>query len=278
LVAKLPDDSIHKHKQTDRQINMTTNCKNCNHNFEGNFCNNCGQTSNTHEINFKSIAHEIQHSIFHVDKGILYTTKKLFQSPGQTIREYLNGKRVKHFKPFAYIFILSTIYALLTRLSHKSTFLTDFLYGFNESTTDKKSKIDLGLVGEFVQWMSNHYAYTTLLVIPIISFASYLCFIKTKYNYFQHLILNSFIAGQRTVVFLLIPPITYFITDKSINETIDTLKVYLGIGLTFWVYYQFFNSIKPIKRIFWTVLTYISMLVLILLLIVVIALIHKILR
>ncbi len=82
---------------------MTTKCKNCNHDLKGNFCNNCGQTKETHEINFKSILHEIQHSIFHIDKGILYTTKELFIRPGLTIREYLHGKRVKHFKPFAYI-------------------------------------------------------------------------------------------------------------------------------------------------------------------------------
>lgn len=69
---------------------MITTCKNCNHNFKGNFCNNCGQTANTHEINFTSILHEIQHGIFHIDKGILYTSKELFRRPGHTIREYLD--------------------------------------------------------------------------------------------------------------------------------------------------------------------------------------------
>lgn len=257
---------------------MTTTCKNCNHSFEGNFCNNCGQTVNTHEINFKSIVHEIQHSIFHIDKGILYTTKELFLKPGQTIKEYLEGKRVKHFKPFAYIFILSTIYALLTKLSHKSTFLSDAFEGFYNGSTEGKLESDLGLFGEILLWMSSHYAYTTLLIIPIISFASYLCFYRTKYNYFQHLILNSFVAGQRTVVFLMILPFTYFITDKGINGTIDTIKAYLGICLTFWVYYQFFNSTKPIKRVFLTILTYFLMIVLIGLLVVMIGLIQKIWR
>jgi hypothetical protein len=257
---------------------MKTTCKNCKNSFEGNFCNNCGQTSKTHEINFKSILHEIQHSIFHIDKGILFTTKELFQRPGQTIKEYLEGKRVKHFKPFAYIFILSTIYALLTKLSHKSTFLSDALEGFNNGLTGGKSESDFGLLGDLLLWMSNHYAYTTLLIIPIISFASYLCFSRTKYNYFQHLILNSFIAGQRTVVFLIILPFTYFITDKDINGTIDTIKAYLGICLTFWVYYQFFNSTKPFKRIFLTILTYFGMVVLIVVLTVIIGLIQKIWR
>ena len=257
---------------------MTTICKNCNHNFEGNFCNNCGQTINTHEINFKSVLHEIQHSIFHIDKGILYTTKELFQKPGQTIREYLNGKRVKHFKPFAYIFILSTIYAVLLKLTKKSSFLTQFLEGFNIGTTDDKSINDLDKVGEAVLWMANHYAYSTLLILPIFSFASYLCFFKTQYNYFQHLILNSFVAGQRTVIYLIILPLTYFITDKGTNETIDTMKVYLGVCLTIWTYYKFFNSTKPIKRVLLTILTYLTMVTLIVILILIIALTTKIRR
>lgn len=257
---------------------MTTTCKNCNHTYEGNFCNNCGQTVNTHEINFKSIVHEIQHSIFHIDKGILYTTKELFLKPGQTIKEYLEGKRVKHFKPFAYIFILSTIYVLLTKMLHKSTFLNSALEGVYDGMTNDKANSKIDFFINLIQWMADHYAYSTLLFIPFFSLASYISFKRTKYNYFQHLILNSFVAGQRTVVFLIILPFTYFITDKGINGTIDTIKAYLGICLTFWVYYQFFNSTKPIKRVFLTILTYFLMIVLIGLFVVMIGLIQKIWR
>ena len=106
---------------------MTTHCKNCNHHLKGNFCSNCGQSANTHDINFGSIVHEIQHSVFHIDKGILYTTQQLFIRPGHTIREYIEGKRVKHFKPVAYILILSAIYTLIANVTHKTAYLENFL-------------------------------------------------------------------------------------------------------------------------------------------------------
>jgi Protein of unknown function (DUF3667) len=253
---------------------MTITCKNCNHNFKGKFCNQCGQTINTHEINFKSILHEVQHGILHIDKGILFTTKELFTRPGHTIREYLNGKRVKHFKPFAYIVILSTIYALLTRFSHKTTFLEEIFFGMTTGAKEK-SKDNLNLFIDLFKWMANHYAYATLLIIPIISLASYLSFYKTKYNYFQHLILNSFVAGQRTVLFLLILPVVYFITDKEILIVIDDFKIVLGILLTFWTYYQFFSSTKPVKRIALTILTYFLIAVIFLTLITLIIVISK---
>ncbi|MCB0645480.1 MAG: DUF3667 domain-containing protein [Saprospiraceae bacterium] len=255
---------------------MTTICKNCASSFEGKFCNQCGQAADTPEINFRSVAQELQHTILQIDKGLLYTTRELLLRPGKTIRGYLEGKRVQHIKPFAYIFILSTLYALLTTLTRKSTFLADFLDGFYDGTTESEAQSDMGLVGDIVLWMSSHYAYTTLLIIPLISLASYLCFAKMRYNYFQHLVLNSYVAGQRTAVFLLLLPFTYFITDESTNDFIDTVKVYLGIALTFWTYYQFFNTTRVYKRILLTILTYVVMLVLIFLITLIIALVQKV--
>jgi Protein of unknown function (DUF3667) len=243
-----------------------TNCKNCNINFNGNFCSNCGQAANTNEINFKSILHEIEHGLLHIDKGMLYTTKELFHRPGHTIREYLEGKRIKHFKPIAYVLILSTIYVLLTKFSHKTTLIEKvFVVIANGQAEKSGGKLNFLIV--FLDWMKNHYSYTTLIILPIISLASYLSFFKTKYNYFQHLILNSFIAGQRTVVFLLIFPFIYFIQDKEIINTINQFKIILGVVLNFWAYYQFFSSTKPLKKILLTILSHIVIVIIVFILI-----------
>ncbi len=241
----------------------TITCKNCNHKFEGNYCNNCGQTAETHEINFNSIIHEIQHGVFHVDKGILYTTKELLTRPGYTISDYLNGKRVKHFKPFGYVFILSATYAVLTEISGKSNMFSDFLIGWNDSASENPNDKSSFLLVDVIQWMVNHYAYAVLFLIPIISLASYLCFFRTKFNYFQHLILNSYIVGQRTAVYLVLLPFTYPITNQNLSDGIDWIKIVIGILLTCWSYYQFFSSIKTTKRILLIFLTYLVLPVLV---------------
>lgn len=245
---------------------MNTICKNCASSFEGKFCNHCGQAADTPEINFKSVVQEIQHTVLQIDKGLLYTSRELLFRPGNTIRSYLEGKRVQHVKPFAYIFILSTLYILLTNISHKSTFLSDFFEGFYNGSNDNQSKNELGLIGEMMNWMANHYAYATLIIIPLVSLASYFCFFKAGYNYFQHLVINSYMAGQRTVVYLLILPLTYFITDEGINDIIDGTKAFLGIGLTFWAYFQFFQTFRGIHRILLTLASYLMMLTIIILL------------
>ncbi len=93
---------------------MTKYCRNCNAELTGNFCSHCGQNSSTHKINLKFLWHDIQHGLLHVEKGILFTVKELFTRPGHTIREYLEGKRVKHFKPVSLVLLLAGFYGLLS--------------------------------------------------------------------------------------------------------------------------------------------------------------------
>lgn len=71
---------------------MTAICKNCDNTFEGNFCNNCGQSKDTHKLSMHYIWHDLQHGIFHFDNGIFYTIKNLLTKPGVSIREFIEGK------------------------------------------------------------------------------------------------------------------------------------------------------------------------------------------
>ena len=88
---------------------LIINCKNCNTAFEGNFCPNCSQTAKTHAINAATFLHDIPHDIFHIDKGFSYTFINLLKKPSVTLAEYIEGKRIRHFKPFAYVIIMSAI-------------------------------------------------------------------------------------------------------------------------------------------------------------------------
>ena len=64
-------------------------------------------------MNFHSLWHDIQHGLFHFDNGVLYTAKQLFTRPGNSIREYIDGKRVRHFKPISLVILLATVYGFL---------------------------------------------------------------------------------------------------------------------------------------------------------------------
>lgn len=75
-------------------------CKNCNTNFKGNFCNNCGQSCNIERINAKYLLAELSLFLLQLERGIFFTIKELFLRPGHCIREYLDWISYSDFKAF----------------------------------------------------------------------------------------------------------------------------------------------------------------------------------
>lgn len=246
-------------------------CKNCTHQFEGNFCNSCGQSSHTHEINLHFVAHEIQHGIIHVDRGFFYTIRELFTRPGDTIRAYIDGKRVEHFKPLTFLLIVSTVYAFLSHFLNDDTFIDSAIKGF-KSVPNSKNSTNTDLV---VDWIVAHYAYSTVLIIPLSSLASYIAFIKAKYNYFQHLVLNTFQTGQVTVFHIVYLFLNYLINRNKPNYASDYIEISIGFLLTCWTYYQFFNTMSGPKKLVLVAVNYLLFFLLIMVLFVSVALITK---
>lgn len=228
-------------------------CKNCGQNFEGNFCNNCGQNSNVQKINLSYLVDEISNSVLQVNRGILFTIKELFIRPGHSIREFLEGKRKQHFKPLAFVLLVSTVYVLLTYFTGTKTFLGDTITGISEAISSKGQELSKSV--KILNWLANNYAYSTLLLLPIFSFASYLSFKKAKYNYFEHLILNFYITGQQIVIYLIFTFLFYAINSES--YLLQGLPFIFSLLFTFFVFIQFFKSQKLVTKIFHTLLTYI---------------------
>lgn len=166
-------------------------CKNCDHHFKGNFCPHCGQSAKVEAIGVKYFLHDIPHSIFHIDKGFAYTFKELLLRPGKTLREYLAGKRVKHFRPFAYVVLMATLYIVLAGIIKKAT----VFFG-----TQMGMSVSYGKPGFFWQYLSVFF----FIMIPFASFATWVALRKEKYNYWQHFLINTYLTAQLSLLLLLI--------------------------------------------------------------------------
>lgn len=228
-------------------------CKNCENNFNGKFCNNCGQSSNVGKIDFKYLIYEIPNSIFQLNRGFLFTIKELFTRPGHSIRHFLNGKRKQYFKPLAFVFLASTLYVISTYWLEKNTILSEFISGVtialnNDNTTELLST-------KFLNWLANNHAYATLILLPFFSLASYLAFIKSKYNYFEHLVLNFYITGQQMIIYLIF---SFVLLE---DNYLQFIPIILGVLFTFWTFYQFFETKKFYTKILLTLITYIYFLI-----------------
>jgi hypothetical protein len=200
-------------------------CKNCGHNFHGNFCSECGQNAHTERIDSHFFLHDIPHSVLHIDKGFFYTFKELIVRPGHSIREYLEGKRVRHFRPLAYLLLLSTISTLVDKAC---IYLKEQEY------------LAKGLAMTYSQsFFSKYISLFFMLMIPIMSLASWFVFRRQKYNFWEHLLLDTYIVAQFNIVLMLIHIAFYFGIGGSFTPYLTLYFTYVGF-----TYGQFFTKVK----------------------------------
>ena len=224
---------------------MNITCKNCGQIFKGHYCSNCGQTAETHKINGYFLWHDIQHGLLHFDKGILYSFKQLFTRPGHSVREFIEGKRVKHFKPLSLAVVLATLYG--------------FLYHFfNVDLFDKSSQIDLK---DFNEWSITHYSWITVGTIPFYTIGTCISFRKQGYNFMEYFVLNTFKASQKLFLHLALFPLIYHFRETPNLKRITLLIYLIDLVLIFWTNIQFFNKISRIKAIMLSILSHIIFLI-----------------
>lgn len=216
-------------------------CKNCHHVFHGKYCNNCGQTADTHKINAHFLWHDIQHGLFHFDGGIPYSLKQLFTRPGHSIREFIEGKRVKHFKPLSLVAVLGAFYGFLYHHYHINLFQSN------------APELDLN---DFNEWNATHFAWTTVATIPFYTIGTYIVFRNQGYNFFEYFVLNTFKASQRLFVQILLFPLILYFNGTSHLQTLINATYAIGIVLIFWTNIQFFNKISKTKAFFLSILSH----------------------
>jgi hypothetical protein len=204
-------------------------CKNCERPFKGNFCPNCGQAATIKKIDLYHFIHDIPHSVFHIDKGFWYTLRTLFTSPGFALAEYLNGKRIRHFRPFAYLVIMSAVYVFLSPLIED---LAEHVAGRHIYTNEK---------GFFAKYIS----VLLFLIVPFLSLVTWLVFRK-GYNYWEHFLVNTYLAAQTNVVLLGIKLVglakVFFGLSANVNFTI-AMFIFM-----FYYSFTFVDLMKPFYK------------------------------
>ncbi|MBL0737999.1 DUF3667 domain-containing protein [Flavobacterium sp. GN10] len=226
---------------------MEIMCKNCHQVFKGHYCNNCGQSAETHKINVHFLWHDIQHGLLHFDKGILYSLKQLFTRPGHSIREFIEGKRARHFKPLSLVVVLATLYGLLYHYFHIDTF-----------NHVQAPNLDSNFLNE---WFATHFSWITVCSIPIYTIGTYLVFKNQGYNFVEFFVLNTFKAAQRISVQLLTIPAMIFLNNGSHMQQYTYTMYIIGVILIFWTNIQFFNKISKTRAFFLSILSHLIFLV-----------------
>ncbi len=205
-------------------------CKNCEHTFEGNFCSNCGQKTNTVRLNWHFVKEELQYTFLHINKGFLFSIKQLLTRPGDTVREFLEGKRIKHYKPILLVFVLAGLNGLLSQQIDYKGFMPE---SGNNVVAKEMPKM--------MNWLFSHYALVELALLPLFSLCSWLAFKKYGYNYIENIIINCFASAQRLIIGLLTLPILFLVDSEYLMAvtSLISLPVY---GVTIWLYLQLYKK------------------------------------
>jgi hypothetical protein len=216
---------------------MTT-CLNCDNNFEGLFCNLCGQKAATHRFTMHEWLHEIPHGILHVDSGFFLTMKTLFLHPGDAVREYLHGKRKLLFSPFLYVLVLCGVYVVVSHF-------------FENSAKEAKEFANLQ---ETFAYIEEHYfkIIVVAMILPM-TIGTYLAYFKSGYNFAEHLVLNAYLIGQLVIsdVILILIASTSF--DENHSPWFKFIELIIKYPYWIWMYWQFF---KP-QKWYWGILQFI---------------------
>ena len=117
---KLPDFKKWRKKDKKEVKHTNVNCKNCDTQFSGNFCPECGQSVRDYDKPFSFIFYNFIGDFFAFDTRFFATFSALLTKPGYLSKEYFDGKRVRYAPPFRiFIFVSFVLFFLLQVLTNQ---------------------------------------------------------------------------------------------------------------------------------------------------------------
>lgn len=176
--------------------------------------------------------------VIHTNKGFFYSLKNIVKNPGKTAREFIEGNRVNHYKPLLMVFVLSGISAFI---SFKIIKINTIMEKYYAAHTDQK--VAVPWLNDVMSAMSSYNSAIMLSLIPIFSIITVLAFRKWGQNYYEHIIMNTYIQILFTVIsIVLLSPLMYLLKDSPdafmFVTMASTFIIYPIIML--WFYKQFY--------------------------------------
>ena len=220
---------------------MENICKNCNQIITENFCANCGQKKYK-KIDKKYIWDELQYTVFHTNKGLLYSIKNILKNPGKTSKEFIDGNRVNHYKPILLVFVLSGI---ATFISFKILNLKEVM-----SAYFSQQHINSNFMSDLISFMSSYNSILMLLYIPLFAITTKIAFRKWGHNYYEHIVMNAYILSFYTLISIIfVYPIMFFFRHSPTAFYNITQFSILLVPVILVLFFKEFYKDKPLKSI-----------------------------
>ena len=153
---------------------------------ERKFCSNCGQRTATERLSLHDIGHDFVHALVHADRSAYALLKSLCLRPGIVAREYVQGKRRRHFGPFATLVVLIGISTLISEL-----------VGFESITSSAQ-------LNDLQRFLNRHVNLIVFAEVPILSLLCLGLFRADRYTFAENTVLATYAFCFRVVFFVII--------------------------------------------------------------------------
>ena len=189
-------------------------CQNCGATRQENYCPACGEKKfHPKSLHIKHYAEETLEGLFHFDNKFFRSLKTLVVRPGQLTLDFVQGRRVRHMRPFALFVIVNLVafFALLTNpfsipLKNYVTYTPFTNFNTVERVNAKVAAEGISY-GEYERRFnaSAHGASKTLLIvfIPVYALLFGLLLINKKRTAVEHLLFATHYMAFVLVAFLL---------------------------------------------------------------------------
>ncbi len=196
-------------------------CKNCDTEFIGHYCPQCGQSVSDLDRPFRVLLFDIMANMWAFDTRVFKTIKSLLFKPGEMAADYAEGKRARYMPPFRLYIFVSIIFFLLLNItttrqlgkegnlmtiSDKDTAtvnnsLIDITS--NKNMTDEDSNILKTINQNKDYYISRFFSilsWSLFILMPFYAFLLWVLFRKKQKYFLAHFI---FAINQHTFLFLI---------------------------------------------------------------------------
>jgi hypothetical protein len=232
---------------------MTTNCKNCGAEISAPYCSTCGQQYIERRFTLRIIIIDVFNSITNIEKGFGRTCIDMIRRPGELIKKYLQGATTDYFKPFRFAFIWATISAIL--FIYSGVFDEQQIASISWMGEREMSPEEVEVNQMIQEKIRSFMSFIVLSIVPFNAFGSLLMFRKFEYtrgedtlrfNYAEHLVMNTFITGTTTMIGLIFILVYFYNLEFLMLSTPISLLV--NILFSAYVFQKvfdinFFNSL-----------------------------------
>ncbi|GAB3508869.1 DUF3667 domain-containing protein [Pseudoxanthomonas daejeonensis] len=189
------------------------------------------------------MAHELEHSVLHMDRGILYSLKELMLRPGRLMRDYIEGRRARQAKPLLLLMVMAAAVVFLSKYILGAGVIDGSLpqVDFQAAGAGGKNSLDpaamqaaFATVGDL---MDRNFAAFTLLLLPFEAAAFRLAFGRVgKLNYPEWLAITAFLTVQAFVFWIIALPLQRWF------PYVQNLVMWVAMGYGVFSLVQFFSG------------------------------------